>query len=98
MALAMIPVLFAYDGWTDATYVGGEIVAPRRNLPIAILWGTVLVIAVYVVTNLAYFRVLTPAEVAAYPVVGAEIMAPPARAPAAAARWPCWSRSRPSAR
>jgi APA family basic amino acid/polyamine antiporter len=74
MVLAMIPVLFAYDGWTDATYVGGEIVDPRRNLPIAILWGTALVIAIYVVTNLAYFRVLTPAEVAAYPVVGAETM------------------------
>jgi APA family basic amino acid/polyamine antiporter len=34
----------------------------------------VLVIAIYVVTNLAYFRVLTPGEVAAYPVVGAETM------------------------
>ena len=74
MVLAMIPVLFAYDGWTDATYVGGEIVEPGRNLPIAILWGTVLVIVIYVVTNLAYFRVLTPSEVAAYPVVGAETM------------------------
>lgn len=74
MVLAMIPVLFAYDGWTDATYVGGEIVEPKRNLPVAILWGTVLVIAIYVVTNLAYFRVLTPGEVAAYPVVGAETM------------------------
>jgi APA family basic amino acid/polyamine antiporter len=74
MALAMIPVLFAYDGWTDATYVGGEIVAPRRNLPLAIVGGTVLVIAIYVITNLAYFRVLGPAEVAAYPVVGAEVM------------------------
>jgi APA family basic amino acid/polyamine antiporter len=74
MVLAMIPVLFAYDGWTDSTYVGGEIVEPKRNLPFAIIWGTVLVIVVYVVTNLAYFRVLTPAEVAAYPVVGAETM------------------------
>ncbi len=74
LVLAMIPVLFAYDGWTDATYVGGEIVEPKRNLPIAILWGTALVIAIYVVTNLAYFRVLTPGEVAAYPVVGAETM------------------------
>jgi basic amino acid/polyamine antiporter, APA family len=74
LVLAMIPVLFAYDGWTDATYVGGEVVAPRRTLPIAILWGTVLVVAIYVVTNLAYFRVLTPGEVAAYPVVGAETM------------------------
>jgi amino acid transporter len=74
LVLAMIPVLFAYDGWTDATYVGGEIVEPKRNLPIAILWGTALVIAIYVATNLAYFRVLTPGEVAAYPVVGAETM------------------------
>jgi amino acid transporter len=74
MVLAMIPVLFAYDGWTDATYVGGEITNPHRNLPVAILWGTALVIAIYVATNLAYFRVLTPGEVAAYPVVGAETM------------------------
>src|SRR5262249_39597245 len=60
MVLAMIPILFAYDGWTDSTYVAGEVVNPRRTLPIAIVWGTVLVIAVYVLTNLAYFRVLTP--------------------------------------
>lgn len=72
MVLAMISVLFAYDGWTDSTYVGGEVVEPRRNLPIAIVWGTVLVIVVYVLTNLAYFRVLSPAEVRGYPVVASE--------------------------
>ena len=72
LVAAMIPVLFAYDGWTDSTYVAGEILEPRRNLPFAIVWGTVLVIAVYVLTNLAYFRVLSPAEVAAYPAVGSE--------------------------
>jgi APA family basic amino acid/polyamine antiporter len=70
----MIPVLFAYDGWTDATYVGGEVLRPERNLPIAILGGTLLVIAVYVLTNLAYYRVLTPAEVGTYEAVGAETM------------------------
>src|SRR5262249_2273520 len=48
MALAMIPILFAYDGWTDSTYVAGEVVEPKRTLPIAIVWGTWLVIAVYV--------------------------------------------------
>ncbi|MBM4130648.1 amino acid permease [bacterium] len=73
-SFAMIPVLFAYDGWTDATYLGGEIVRPARNLPIAILGGTLLVVAVYVLTNLAYYAVLSPAEVAAYPAVGAETM------------------------
>jgi len=55
-ALAMIPVLFAYDGWTDATYVG----------------GTVIVIATYVLVNLAYYHVLLPAEVAHFEAVGSE--------------------------
>ncbi len=72
IALSMIPILFAYDGWTDSTYVAGEIVNPRRALPIAILLGTGIVIAIYVVTNLAYFAVLTPAEVGRYEAVGSE--------------------------
>lgn len=72
LVLAMIPILFAYDGWTDSTYVGGEIKDPRRALPIGILGGTVLVIVVYVLTNLAYYSVLSPAEVAAIPAVGSE--------------------------
>ena len=73
-SLAMIGILFAYDGWTDSTYVAGEIVNPQRNLPIAILGGTWLVIGVYVLTNLAYYRVLTPDEVASYPAVGTEVV------------------------
>ncbi len=72
LALAMIPIFFAYDGWTDSTYVAGEIVNPRRAMPIAILLGTAIVIAIYVLTNLAYFSVLTPAEVAQYEAVASE--------------------------
>ena len=72
LVLAMIPILFAYDGWTDSTYVAGEIVNPRRNMPIAILLGTIIVVAVYVMTNLAYFSVLSPAEVAQHEAVGSE--------------------------
>ncbi len=73
-AFAMIPIFFAYDGWTDSTYVGGEIVNPSRNFPIAILGGTMLVVLVYVVTNVAYFSVLSPPEMATYEAVGAETM------------------------
>jgi basic amino acid/polyamine antiporter, APA family len=69
---AMISILFAYDGWTDATYVGGEVKNPRKNLPIAILGGTLGVIVLYVLANLAYYAVLSPAEVATYPAVGSE--------------------------
>ena len=72
LSLAMISILFAYDGWTDSTYVAGEIVEPKRALPIAIVWGTWLVIAVYVLTNFAYFRVLGPGGVASYEAVGSE--------------------------
>ena len=72
LALAMISILFAYDGWTDSTYVAGEVVNPRRTLPIAIVWGTWLVIAVYVLTNFAYFHVLGAEGVARYEAVGSE--------------------------
>ncbi|MEK7348851.1 MAG: amino acid permease [Candidatus Eisenbacteria bacterium] len=74
LVLAMIPILFAYDGWTDSTYVAGEIVNPRRTMPIAILLGTVIVVGVYVLTNLAFFAVLSPAEVASVEAVGSEAM------------------------
>ncbi len=72
LALAMIGILFAYDGWTDSTYVAGEVKDPQRVMPIAILGGTWLVIGVYVLTNLAYYHVLSPNEVASYEAVGSE--------------------------
>ncbi len=72
LALAMIGILFAYDGWTDSTYVAGEVRNPQRTMPIAILGGTWLVVGVYVLTNLAYYQVLSPNEVATYPAVGTE--------------------------
>jgi hypothetical protein len=74
LALAMISILFAYDGWTDSTYVGGEIVEPRRTLPIAIVGGTWLVIAIYVLTNIAYYHVLGADGVAHYEAVGSETL------------------------
>jgi basic amino acid/polyamine antiporter, APA family len=74
LALAMISILFAYDGWTDSTYVAGEIREPRRNMPIAIVWGTWLVIAFYVLTNVAYFHVLGTDGMARYEAVGSETM------------------------
>ena len=71
-ALSMITILFAYDGWTDSTYVAGEVLDPQRTMPIAILGGTWLVIAIYVLTNFAYYHVLGPNEVASYEAVGSE--------------------------
>jgi basic amino acid/polyamine antiporter, APA family len=71
-SVAMIAILFAYDGWTDSTYVAGEVINPNRTLPIAIVWGTWLVIAVYVLTNIAYYHVLGVDGMVGYEAVGSE--------------------------
>jgi len=71
---ALVAALWAYDGWNNVGMVASEIKNPGRNLPIALIFGTSLVIAIYVLANWAYFRVLTPAEVGAHKLVAAEMM------------------------
>lgn len=56
MGLAFISMLWAYDGWADLTYVSGEIRRPERSLPIALIFGTISVIAIYLLANLAYLH------------------------------------------
>ena len=64
---AMLGALWAYNGWNEATYVGGEVRDPHRNLPLALIGGTATVGALYVFVNAAYFYVLTPDQVAGVP-------------------------------
>ncbi len=71
---ALVSALWAYDGWNNAGMLGSEIENPQRNLPRALLVGTSAMIAIYLLTNLAYFYVLTSAEVGATPRVAAEAM------------------------
>jgi APA family basic amino acid/polyamine antiporter len=61
----MIPVMFSYGGWQTANYVAGEIRNPARNLSRALLVGVVLVIALYLLVNIACLRVLGPAHLGA---------------------------------
>lgn len=56
--VALIPILFAYGGWQNANYVAEEMRDPRRHLPIALLVGTLTVVAVYLLANVAYLRTL----------------------------------------
>ena len=60
-ARALIFVSFAYSGWNAATYLGGEIRNPRRNLPLALLLGTGLAIVIYLALNMVYLYALPPA-------------------------------------
>ncbi len=55
---ALVPALFSFGGWQHALWIGGEIKNPRRNIPLSIIAGVVLVILVYLVANWAYFALL----------------------------------------
>ena len=67
--VALIAVLWAYDGWENLTALSGEIKRPGRNLPLALILGTVLVIAAYLLINAAFLHVLSPARIAHSPSV-----------------------------
>ena len=62
----LIAVLFAYDGWINVGAIAGEMKDPGKDLPKAIIGGLSLVMAVYVVINLAYLWVLPASELAKY--------------------------------
>jgi APA family basic amino acid/polyamine antiporter len=55
---ALIPILFAYGGWQTVNYVAEEMRDPARDLPRSLLAGTIAVVAIYVLVNLAYLRTL----------------------------------------
>jgi len=71
---ALVAALWAYDGWNNVSMVASEIRDPQRNLPRALIAGTLVVIAIYLLANLAYFYVLPAAEVASSARVAAETM------------------------
>jgi APA family basic amino acid/polyamine antiporter len=71
---ALVGALWAYDGWNNVGMVASEVRNPQRNLPLALIGGTLGVIAIYMLANWAYFRVLSPAEVGAHKLVAAEMM------------------------
>jgi basic amino acid/polyamine antiporter, APA family len=56
--LAMIGVLWAYEGWQYATFSAGEAIEPQRNFPRAFLLGTLALIAIYLLANFAYLAAL----------------------------------------
>ncbi len=64
LGVATVAALWAYDGWNNLSMVSGEVENPQRNMPRALILGSMLVIFVYALANLAYFYVLTPAQIA----------------------------------
>ncbi|MGC8792861.1 MAG: APC family permease [Bryobacteraceae bacterium] len=71
---ALVAALWAYDGWNNVSMVAAEIRRPQRNLPLALVAGTGVVTAIYLLANGAYFYVLPAARVATSDRVAAEMM------------------------
>ena len=71
--LAVVTVLWAYNGWQDVTCLSGEVRDPGRALPRALVGGTLAVVAIYLLINAAYLHVLPIAVIAASPLVAADM-------------------------
>ena len=72
---ALVPVLFAFGGWQQTNFVAEEVEAPERTLPRALALGVALVVAVYLLANVAYLRTLGVAGLAASAAPAADTMA-----------------------
>ena len=58
ISVALVGPLFSSDAWNNVTFTGAEVVNPRRNLPIALFVGTLVVSALYLSCNWVYLRIL----------------------------------------
>jgi APA family basic amino acid/polyamine antiporter len=71
----LISVLWAYDGFADLSFASGEVKDPQRNLPRAIIFGTLAIIAIYVSANVAYLYMNPIDRVQSSRLVAADTMA-----------------------
>ena len=55
---ALVGSLFASDAWYNITYISGEVINPKRTVPLSLLFGTLLVSGLYLLTNFVYVRIL----------------------------------------
>lgn len=70
---AFSAAFWAYDGWNNITYIAGEVIRPQKNIPRGLIIGTLVIITVYVLINLAYSYVLPIDEMATSSLVAADV-------------------------
>ena len=63
--IALIAVLWAYDGWHTLSFAAGEVRDPTRTIPLSLMLGTLACVVVYLLANLAYYSVLAPSAIRA---------------------------------
>ncbi|MDD5641590.1 MAG: amino acid permease [Syntrophales bacterium] len=69
-ATSLIFITFAYSGWNAAAYMGGEIARPTRNIPLALLCGTILVTILYLLLNVTFIYALSSRDMDGVVAVG----------------------------
>ena len=74
LGAALVPILFTYGGWQQTNFIAEEILEPERNLPRALVLGVAGVVAVYLLANVAYLRVLGVAGLARSTAPAADLM------------------------
>ena len=70
--LAMVAVLWAYEGWQFGTYSAGEVIHPQKSFPRAFLLGSLILIVLYLVAVLAYLIALGPAAASVSTAIAAD--------------------------
>ena len=75
MFTAMLQAFWAYDGWINVSYIGGEIKNPKRNIPIAIIGGTAVVMLLYVLVNMVFVHTMPTEQFMAIDQAGNKIAA-----------------------
>lgn len=61
-AISLYFVMYAYSGWNASTYISGELRDPRRNIPLSLILGTILVSGLYILLNVIFMRTTPAAE------------------------------------
>ena len=72
--VALVATLWAYKGWEATTFSAGELKNPQRDLPLGLLGGSAIVMALYLLANAAYLWVLPASEIAGSSRVAADAM------------------------
>jgi APA family basic amino acid/polyamine antiporter len=72
--LALVATLWAYKGWESSTFSSGEVKNPQRNLPLGLLAGTLVVIGIYLLANLAYLYAFPSEQMARSNRIAADVM------------------------
>ena len=55
---ALVGSLFSSDAWYNVTYISGEVINPKRTVPLSLIFGTMIVSVIYLFTNFVYIRIL----------------------------------------